>query len=105
MSSISNSASDLKVEIVSPPDVAEVRVSELGPNTFGIGLSIVMVVRFANKESVSASEPEQCTYSDGSTPQSEGETTAFRDFAKQHGYSPKTREILVEWVQLQQGGM
>src|SRR5512138_823474 len=104
MSSISHT-SDLKVEIVSPPDVAEVRVSELGPNTFGIGLNIVMVVRFANKESVAKPEPEQCIYADGSTPQSDGETTAFGDFSKQHGYPPKTRESLVEWVQLQQGGL
>ncbi len=103
MSSMSHT-SDLKVEIVSPPDVAEVRVSELGPNTFGIGLNIVMVIRFANKESVATSEPKQCMYADGSTPQSDGETTAFRDFSKQHGYPPETREILVEWVQLQQGG-
>jgi hypothetical protein len=104
MSSISHT-SDLKVEIVSPPDVSEVRISELGPNTFGIGLNIVMVIRFPNKGSVATSEPEQCMYADSSTPQSEGETTAFRDFTRQHGYAPKTREVLAEWVQLQQGGL
>lgn len=94
--------SDLEVEIISPPDVAEIRVSELGPNTFGVALNVVMVIRFVNQEVVKI-DPNRLTYADGSVAQSDGEIAAFSDFSKQHGYPPKTREILVEWVQLQQG--
>ncbi len=104
MSSISNSASDLKVEIVSPPDVSEIRVSQIGQNTFGIALNVVMSIRFVNQEVIKI-DSNRLTYKDGSTPQSDGETAAFGDFSKQHGYPPPTREILVEWVQLQQGAV
>ncbi len=96
--------SDPEVEIISPPDVSEVRVSQIGQNTFGIALNIVMVIRFGNQE-VAKTDPNLLTYKDGSTPQSDGEIAAFSDFSKQHGYPPRTREILVEWVQLQQGGL
>ena len=33
-----------------------------------------------------------------------GESAAFNDFTKQNGYPPHSREILAEWVKLQQGG-
>ena len=103
-----SSASDFpefNVEIVSAPSVKDMVVAQVGQNLFSITLSIVTVVRFpSNTPSQKEPEPQQLKYTDGSVPQPGGEAAAFNDFTKQHGYPPQSREILAEWVKLQQGG-
>jgi len=119
MSNTSN-APDIKVEIVSVPAVNNMTVSQVGQNMFSINLNLIMVVRFPSTAPVETPIPvaltsfpalvgntpdaEQLMYADGTTPQPGGETAAFNDFSKQHGYPPQTREVLAEWVNLQQGG-
>lgn len=96
---------EFKVEIVSTPAVKDMTVSQVGQNMFSINLNIVTVVRFPSSVPVEkATEPQQLKYADGSGPEPGGETAAFSDFSKQHGYPPQTREVLAEWVKLQQGG-
>jgi len=113
-------APDIKVEIVSAPAVNNMTVSQVGQNMFSINLNIITVVRFPSNAPIDAPipvaftstptlvdntlNPEQLRYADGTTPQPDGETAAFNDFSKQHGYPPQTREVLAEWVKLQQGG-
>ena len=96
---------EFKVEIVSTPAVKDMTVSQVGQNMFSINLNIVTVVRFPSNAPVEeATEPQQLKYADASGPEPGGETAAFNDFTKQHGYPPQTREVLAEWVKLQQGG-
>lgn len=96
---------EFKVEIVSTPSLKDMVVTQVGQNIFSINLNIVTVVRFpSNASNEKTPEPKQLKYADGSTPQPGGEDAAFHDFTKQHGYPPQSREILVEWVKLQQGG-
>ena len=110
---------NMKVEIVSAPSVKDMTVTQVGQNMFSINLSMIAVVRFASNDAaipspvILTSSPtlptttvnaEQLKYADGTTPQPGGETAAFGDFTKQHGYPPQSREILAEWVKLQQGG-
>jgi hypothetical protein len=96
---------EFKVDIVSAPSVKDMVVAQVGQNMFSITLNIVTVVRFpSNTLSETEPEPQQLKYTDGSVPQPGGEAAAFNDFTKQHGYSPQSREILAEWVKLQQGG-
>jgi len=113
-------APDIKVEIVSAPAVNNMTVSQVGQNMFSINLNIITVVRFPSNAPIetpipvaftstptlvgSETDAVQMMYADGTTPQPDGETAAFNDFSKQHGYPPQTREVLAEWVKLQQGG-
>ena len=93
------------VEIVSAPSVKDMVVAQVGQNMFSITLNIVTVVRFPSTTiEEQTSEPQQLKYTDGSIPQPSGEAAAFNDFTKQHGYPPQSREMLAEWVKLQQGG-
>ena len=97
--------SEFKVEIVSAPSVKDMVIAQVGQNMFSITLNIVTIVRFPSttlEEKTSA--PQQLKYTDGSVPQPGCEAAAFHDFTKQHGYPPQSREILAEWVKLQQGG-
>jgi hypothetical protein len=104
MSNLSN-LPEFKVEIVSAPAVKDMTVSQVGQNMFSINLNIVTVVRFPSTAPVEkATEPQQLKYADGSEPEPGGETAAFNDFTKQHGYPPQSRGVLAEWVKLQQGG-
>ena len=96
---------EFKVEIVSAPSVRDLAVAQVGQNLFSLTLNIVTVVRFPSSAPVEkAIEPQQPKYADGSVPQPGGEAAAFTDFTKQHGYPPQSRDILAEWVKLQQGG-
>jgi hypothetical protein len=96
---------EFKVEIVSAASVKDMVVTQVGQNMFSITLNIVTVVRFPSTTiEEKTSEPQQLKYTDGSIPQPGGEAAAFNDFTKQHGYPPQSREILAEWVKLQQGG-
>jgi len=96
---------EFKVEIISAPAVKDMTVSQLGQNIFSINLNIVAIVRYPSNAAVEkAMEPQQLKYADGAGPEPGGETAAFSDFSKQHGYPPQTREVLAEWVKLQQGG-
>lgn len=112
-------APNMQVEIVSPPCVKDMTVSQVDQNMFSINLSMIAVVRFVSSDapvytplvlaasatsSTSKTDLEQQKYADGTTPQPGGETAAFGDFTTQHGYPPQSREILAEWVKLQQGG-
>jgi len=113
-------APDLKVEIVSTPAVKDMTVLQVGQNMFSINLNIITVIRFPSNVPTDTPIPvaltsspilvgntpdvEPLMYVNGTTPQPGGETAAFNDFSKQHGYPPQTREVLAEWVKLQQGG-
>lgn len=115
MTNASN-APDIRVEILSTPAVKNMTVSQVGKNMFSIDMNILMVVRVPTESAVpdelkSSStsgvkkvDAQPATYSDGTTPQSDGEAVAFDDFSAGHGYPPQTREVLAEWVKLQQGG-
>jgi hypothetical protein len=104
MSNLS-SLPEFKVEIVSAPSVKDMAVAQVGQNLFSLTLNIVTVVRFPSSTPVEKTiEPQQLKYADGSSPQPGGEAAAFTDFTKQHGYPPQSRDILAEWVKLQQGG-
>ena len=93
------------VEIISAPSVKDMVVAQVGQNMFSLTLNIVTVIRFpSNAAGEKEPEPQQLKYTDGSAPQPGGEAAAFHDFTKQHGYPPQSREILAEWVKLQQGG-
>ena len=106
---------DIKVEILSTPAVKEMTVSPVGHNMFSIGMNIIVVVRFPSENptlielsssparDANTTDEAQMMYEDGSAPQADGEKAAFNDFSKQHGYPPQKREILAEWVKLQQG--
>jgi len=94
------------------PAVNNMTISQVGQNMFSINLNIIMVVRFPSKAPVDTPRPVALTsspvlvgktpdvdllmYADGTTPQPGGETSAFNDFSKQHGYPPQTREVLAE---------
>ena len=101
---------NIQVEIISAPAMKDLTITPLGQNMFSLNLNIITVVRFpsnAHSDQVSV-EPStqssaQLRYADATAPEPGGETAAFNDFAKQHGYSPQTRAILAEWVQLQKG--
>ena len=116
----SHDAPDIKVEITSAPAVKDMTITQVGQNMFSIILNIITVVRFPSNAPTDTPipvaltstptlvdntlNPGQLRYADGTTPQPDGETAAFNDFSKQHGYPPQTREVLAAWVQLQQGG-
>jgi len=114
------STPNIHVEIVSAPAMKDMTITQVGQNMFSLNLSIITVVRFPSNtqteiagQTVLTTTPslvdntlnaQQLTYADGTTPEPGGETAAFNDFSKQHGYPPQTREVLAEWVKLQQGG-
>ena len=116
----SHNAPDIKVEITSAPAVKDMTITQVGQNMFSISLNIITVVRFPSNAPTDTPipvaltstrtlvndtlNPGQLRYADGTTPQPDGETAAFNDFSKQHGYPPQTREVLAEWVKFQQGG-
>lgn len=111
---------DIKIEIISAPAVKDMMITQVGQNMFSLNLNIITVVRIPSNTPTDTPiqvtltstptltdntlNPEQLRYADGTTPQPDGETAAFNDFSKQHGYPPQTREVLAEWVKLQQGG-
>lgn len=111
---------DIHVEIVSSPAVRDMTVTQVGQNMFSLNLNIITVVRFPSSvpmdtqiqvASIStpnlvdaSSNTDQLRYADGTTPEPGGEIAAFSDFSTQHGYPPQTRDVLAEWVKLQQGG-
>jgi len=109
---MSNTAptSDIHVEIVSAPAMKDMTITPVGQNMFSLNLNIITVVRFpSNTQSDQVSvehntqSSEQLRYADATAPEPGGETAAFNDFSKQHGYPPQTRAILAEWVELQKG--
>lgn len=111
---------DIKVEVISAPAAKDMTITQVGQNMFSISLNIITVVRIPFNSPTDAPVPvpltslptvvdntlnsEQLRYADGTTPEPGGETAAFNDFSQQHGYPPQTREVLAEWVKLQQGG-
>jgi hypothetical protein len=104
MSNASN-IPELNVEIIAAPSVKDMTVAQVSQNLFSLTLNIVTVVRFPSNPPIEkALEPQPLKYTDGSIPQPGGEAAAFTDFASQHGYTPQSRDILAEWVKLQQGG-
>jgi hypothetical protein len=110
------SSNDIQLQILTAPAVKGMTVSQLGNSMFSIDMNVIVVVRFPaempapaelNESSISEKDKDGAqlpTYADGTTPQAGGEALAFDDFSKEHGYSPETREVLAEWVNLQGGG-
>lgn len=103
----------IQAEIISAPAVHQMTVTPVGSNMFSLNLNVVMVVRFPDNDTTmehatvptsSNSTPvgsPEATYADGSQPAPGGETAAFQDFLRTHGYPPPTRQSLSEWVQSQ----
>ena len=116
----SSNTPDIKIEVISAPAAKDMTITQVGQNMFSLNLNIITVVRFPSNtatdipgRAVLTTVPsqidnplnaERLTYADGTTPEPGGETAAYNDFSKQHGYPPQTREILAEWVKLKQGG-
>jgi hypothetical protein len=110
------SSNDIQLEILTAPAVKGMTVSQVGNSMFSIDMNVIVVVRFPtempipverNESSISEVDKDGTqlpTYADGTMAQAGGEALAFDDFSKEHGYSPQTREVLAEWVNLQQGG-
>ena len=116
----SHNVPDIKVEIIAAPAMKDLTITQVGQNMFSVNLNIITVVRFPSNTPANTPipvaltstptsventlSPEPLRYVDGTTPDQGGETAAFNDFTTQHGYPPQTREVLAEWVKLQQGG-
>jgi hypothetical protein len=110
------SSNDIPLEILTAPAIKGMTVSQVGNSMFSIDMNVIVVVRFPtempiaverNESSISEVDKDGTqlpTYADGTKPQAGGEALAFDDFFKEHGYSPQTREVLAEWVNLQKGG-
>ena len=109
-----------RAEIISAPAINNMTVAPVGSNMFSLNLNLVLIVRFPNAsagteknklrvstaiQSVSNSSGSSSTamYANGDKPESDGETAAFDDFVRVHGYSPPSRDALSTWVQNQQG--
>lgn len=103
----------IQAEIISAPAVHQMTVTPVGSNMFSLNLNVVMVVRFPDNHTKTEHMAVQITsnstpagssdvaYADGSQPAPGGETAAFQDFLRTHGYPPPTRQSLSEWVQSQ----
>lgn len=116
------SSPSIKAEIVSAPAISNMTVTPVGPNMFSLNLNLILVVRFPNSNegqgqnellgstvveqpavsNITPSSTVELIYASGEKPEAGGETTAFQDFVKAHGYPPQSRAVLSEWVQNQQ---
>jgi len=114
------SSPSIKAEIVSAPAISQMTITPVGGNMFSLNLNVVLVVRFHDAsvatiqnellvstaiQSVPDSSGSSSTgmYANGDKPESDGETAAFNDFVRVHGYPPPSRDALSIWVQSQQG--
>jgi len=110
----------IKAEVVTAPAISNMTVTPVGSNMFSLSLNVVLVVRFpgvdegpsGNELMVSTtlqSVPDTSTtsseliYADGTKPEPNGETAAFNDFVRMHGYPPSSKDALSVWAQSQQG--
>ncbi len=116
-----NKISIPRPEIVAPPSVSNLTVSQAGPGMFSVTMQVVMVVRFPTEGTsidtpttaqVVASAPVPAStpvaagplmYSNGEKPEADGEPEAFQTFVETMGYPPQTREVLIQWATAQGG--
>ena len=116
-----NKISIPRPEIVAPPSVSNLTVSQAGPGMFSVTMQVVMVVRFPTENTpvdtptavqvvacapVPASTPVAAgplMYGDGEKPEADGEPEAFQAFVETMGYPPQTREVLIQWATAQGG--
>jgi len=113
-------SSSVRADIVSAPAINNMTITPVGGNMFSLNLNVVLVVRFPGAvEDLSQTElmasptlqtvpdtstgPSEPVYADGTRPEPHGETAAFNDFVRMHGYPPSSRDALSVWVQSQQG--
>ena len=114
----------IKPEIVAPPSVSNLSVSQVGTGMFSVAMQVIMVVRFPADV---PTEMQMVINADGAVPQTpltasttmqaelrygngelptafDGEAEGFQAFVQVHGYVPSTRDILVQWAANSQGG-
>jgi hypothetical protein len=126
MTEPNNNTPIFKTEIVAPPSVSNLSVSQVGTGMFSVTMQVIMVVRFPTDLSAStpvvintdhpvaqapaiASTAGQATngellYGDGQLPNAfDGEAEGFQAFMQVHGYVPPTREVLIQWATNSQG--
>ena len=110
----------IKAEIVTAPAISNMTITPVGSNMFSLNLNVVLVVRFPGTVDASSQSelmvstthqtvpgsstiPSELMYADGTKPEPNGETAAFNDFVRVHGYPPSSRDALSVWAQSQQG--
>jgi hypothetical protein len=117
----------LKTEIVAPPSVSNLSVSQVGTGMFSVTMQVIMVVRFPTEAptgtplvintdqavpqtpAITSTTVQAATselmYGNSELPNAfEGEAEGFQAFAQVHGYVPPTREVLIQWATNSQGG-
>ena len=116
----------LKPEIVAPPGVSNLAVTQVGAGMFSVSMQVIMVVRFpadaptgmsgvVSTEYAASQTPGSAStkvpshgeliYGNGELPNAfEGEAQGFQSFVQVHGYVPPTREVLIQWARSSQGG-
>lgn len=117
---VNTNSPSVRADIVSAPAINNMTITPVGSNMFSLNLNLVLVVRFPGVvEDPSQNElmvsktlqavpttptgSSELIYADGTKPEPNGETAAFNDFARTHGYPPSSRDALSVWVQSQQG--
>ena len=111
-----NKISIPRPEIVAPPSVSNLTVSQAGPGMFSVTMQVVMVVRFPTEGTstdtptaaqIAASSPVAgagpLMYGNGEKPEDDGEPEAFQAFVQTMGYLPQTKEVLIQWATAQGG--
>lgn len=119
-----NTTPVIKPEIVSPPSLSNLSVSQVGAGMFSVTMQVIMVVRFPNDsepgvvppnhvisqtpestQTVLSADRDRFAYGNGELPTAfEGEAEGFQAFVQVHGYLPPTREVLIQWATNSQGG-
>jgi len=110
----------VRADIVSAPAINNMTITPVGSNMFSLNLNLVLVIRFPDPAEDSSQDElmvsttlqtvptaptgsSELIYADGTKPEPNGETAAFNDFVRMHGYPPASKDALSVWVQSQQG--
>ena len=121
-----NNSPIIKPEIVAPPSVSNLSVAQVGTGMFSVTMQVIMVVRFPTDvpadiqmvinadhpvpqlpqiASTKAHATGELMYGNGELPNAfDGEAEGFQTFVQVHGYVPPTRDVLIQWATISQGG-
>jgi hypothetical protein len=117
----------IQPEIIAPPSVSNLSVTQVGAGMFSVTMQVIMVVRFPtdipanspiviNPDHALAQTPEiastagktatgEMRYDNGELPNVfDGESEGFQAFVQVHGYVPPARDVLIQWATNSQGG-
>jgi hypothetical protein len=127
MTEPNNNTPILKPEIVAPPSVSNLSVSQVGTGMFSVTMQVIMVVRFptdlpagspvvistdharvqapAITSTIGLAATGELMYGDGELPNAfDGEAEGLQAFVQVHGYVPPTRDVLIQWATNSQRG-